>query len=249
MVQNSFIDRTLSESRLPAHRPQRLFRATEPPAVDFPIQHVAIDWDRLIAKRPLLLETLDTMPAYLLKPEVLVLIEQEKHPMFRLILDLMWTTGARISEVLALRPTSFMDDGFDVARILKTLKQRPGRPSNASLSRSAKRYVPIHDRVLQDRLQSYLWAGKFKQSERVFPVTRQTVNRHIKALVEGVGGAPFSISCHTFRHSFAIHLLLHGRPLKVVSQLLGHKAMESTEIYTNVLTFDSAHFLDGVDFH
>lgn len=49
-----------------------------------------IDWDRLIDKRPLLPETLDTMPKYLLKPEVLTLLEAETHPMHRLILDLMW---------------------------------------------------------------------------------------------------------------------------------------------------------------
>ena len=39
------------------------------------------------------------------------------------------------------------------------------------------------------------------------------------------------------------------RPLKCASQLLGHKCIESTEVYTNVLTFDVTHFLDGVDFH
>ena len=80
-------------------------------------------------------------------------------------------------------------------------------------------------------------------------MVRQTVNRHIHALVERVGGAPFSISCHTFRHSFAIHLLLHGRPLKVIAQFLGHHSPYSTEIYTNVLTIDGGHFLEGVDFH
>jgi len=103
--------------------------------------------------------------------------------------------------------------------------------------------------LLQDRIQSYLYAGHFRKTERIFPMARQTVNRHIKALVERVGGAGFSISAHTFRHSFAIHLLLHGRPLKYVSQLLGHKSMDSTEIYTNVLTIDGGHFLEGVDFH
>lgn len=80
-------------------------------------------------------------------------------------------------------------------------------------------------------------------------MARQTVNRHIQALVKRVGGAEFAISSHTFRHSFAVHLLLYGRPLKVVSQLLGHRSIDSTEIYTNVLTVDAEHFLDGVDFH
>ncbi len=227
----------------------RLFNPVEAPLVAFPIQQVTIDWDRLIAKRATVLDTIDQMPSYLLKPEVLVLLDAEKHPTYRLILDLMWTTGARISEILALTPASFVDDGYDFGVIHKTLKQRPGRPSRAAIARSPKRYVPIVDYALQDRIQSYLYQGKFRKSERIFTMARQTVNRHIDALVERVGGSPFPISSHTFRHSFAIHLLLHGRPLKYVSQLLGHRSMDSTEIYTNVLTIDGGHFLQGVDFH
>lgn len=230
-------------------RAKRLFHPVESPLVTFPIQALHIDWDRLIAKRPLVLKTIDAMPVYLLKPEILTLLEAEKHPMYRLILDLMWTTGARISEVLALTTANFIDDGYDFGVILKTLKQHPGRPSKAALQRSVKRYVPISDAKLEDRVLSYLYAGRFKQKQRIFPMARQTVNRHIHALVERVGGAPFAISCHTFRHSFAIHLLLHGRPLKYVGQLLGHRSIDSTEIYTNVLTIDGGHFLDGVDFH
>lgn len=230
-------------------RPQRLFRPVETPVIDFPIQSVLIDWERLVAERPTVLETVDTMPVYLLKPEILILLDAEKHPTFRLILDLMWTTGARISEVLALKPTSFVSDGYDFGVILNTLKHRPGRPTKKALLRSPKRYIPIVDHTLEDRIQSYLYAGHFKKTERIFPMCRQTVNRHIQMLVENVGGAPFTITTHTFRHSFAIHLLLHGRPLKYVSQLLGHKSVESSEIYTNVFITDGVNFLDGVDFH
>ncbi len=244
MVRNQRADSAFARPRR-----QSLFNPLAEPSVAFPIQSVEIDWDRLRAKRPLVLETIEAIPTYLLKPEILALLDAEKHPTYRLILDLMWTTGARISEVLALTPARFIDDGYDLGVILKTLKQRPGRPSKAALQRSPKRYVPIADPLLQDRIQSYLYAGHCKQRERIFPMARQTVNRHIKALVERGGGAPFAISSHTFRHSFAIHLLLHGRPLKYVSQLLGHKSMDSTEIYTNVLTVDGGHFLEGVDFH
>ncbi|WP_070988554.1 tyrosine-type recombinase/integrase [Halofilum ochraceum] len=236
--------------RFPRRRGQRLFQARAEPAATFPIETVRIDWERLVAKRPVVLETIDAMPAYLLKPEVLGLLDAEKHPTYRLIMDLMWVTGARVSEVLALTPASFIDDGYDFGVVLKTLKTRPGRPSKASLQRSPKRYVPIADTLLADRVQSYLYAGRFRKDERIFPMARQTVNRHIAAAVEAVGGgAPFSISAHTFRHSFAVHLLLHGRPLKYVSQLLGHASVESTEVYTNVLTIDGGHFLEGVEFH
>ena len=244
MVQMTHLD-----SQLLQPRTNRLFHPVEDSLNSFPIQSVKIDWDRLIAKRPIVLDTIDIMPVYLLKPEIMGLLDAEKHPTYRLILDLMWTTGARISEVLALTPASFIDDGYDYGVILKTLKQRPGRPSKASIQRSPKRYIPIVDYTMKDRIQSFLYAGKFRKMERIFPMTRQTVNRHISTLVERVGGSPFPISNHTFRHSFAIHLLLHGRPLKYVSQLLGHKSIDSTEIYTNVLTIDGGHFLVGVDFH
>lgn len=93
--------------------------------------------------------------------------------------------------------------------------------------------VRIVDLLLQDRFQSYLYAGRFKKIERIFPMARQTVNRHIHGLVQRVGGG-FAISCHIFRHSFAVDLILHGWALKVVSQLLGHRSIDSTEIYTSV---------------
>jgi len=117
----------------------------------------------------------------------------------------MWTTRARVSEVLALKPTSFKDK-YDFGVILDTLKQRPGRPTKKALQRSAKRYIPIVEYALQDRIQSFLYAHHFKQNERLFPMCRQTVNRHITKLVERVEGAPLKVSSHTFRHSFAIHL-------------------------------------------
>ena len=190
------------------------------------------------------------MPAYLIKPEVLFLLDEERDPTYRLIMDLMWSTGARISEILALKPSSFVDDGYDYGVILTSLKQKPGRPSRLSLQRSPKRYIPILDNRLIDKVQVHLYTGKFRQDQRIFPMARQTVNRRIKALWDRVGGeVPFPISCHTFRHSFAVHLLLHGRPLKYVGQLLGHKSISSTEIYTNMLTIDGEHFLRGVDFH
>ena len=99
---------------------------------------------------------------------------------------------------------------------------RAGRPSKRSLQRSPKCFIPILDRDLQTRIQSYLWTGKFRKDERVFPITRQAVSANIDRLMGQVGGErSFKVGFHTFRHSFAVHLLLHGRPLKFVSQLLG----------------------------
>lgn len=242
------VDPTSPKSVFPSPA-STLDRSHAPAEVRFPIQHVEIDWGRLIAKRALVLETVDEMPRYLLYPEVVVLLAHEKHPTYRLIMDLMWTTGARVSEVLALTPSCFIDDGYDVGVVLRTLKRMAGRPSKVQLRRDSKRYIPIKDMLLLDRIACYLREHPRRKEQRMFTMCRQTVNRHIEALAEEVGDLPFRVSSHTFRHSFAIHLILHGRPLKYVSQLLGHKSVSTTEIYTNVLTVDGGYFLEGVDFH
>ena len=134
-----------------------MLAAVEEPAVTFPIHMVRINWDRLINSRRQLRKTIPSMPTYLFKPEILKLLDAEKHHTNRLILDLMWSTGARISEALALTPASFVDDGYNFGVNLKTLRHLPGRPSKASLQRSVQRYVPIVDALLQDRIQSHLY--------------------------------------------------------------------------------------------
>lgn len=225
-----------------------LFQSAQPHET-FPIQSVQIDWELLIAKRPVLLKTEPAMPAYLLKPEILQLLSEEKHSDRRLMMEVMWCTGARVSELLELRAEDFLYDGYNYQVILQPRKRRPGRPRKAVQAKQARRVIPLCDPVLIDHLQTYLVDHQLGPKDRLFPTCRQTVNRHVHALVDRLGGAPFSIHAHTFRHSFAIHLLLHSRPLKLISQLLGHRSIESTEIYTNVLTMDSRHFLEGVPFH
>ncbi|WP_339667856.1 hypothetical protein [Dasania marina] len=167
MVQNHHSDRGF-----PPSAPKRQFYPVESPSVTFPIQSLHIDWDCLIVKQSIVLDTIDTMPVHLLKPEVLLLLDAEKHPTCRLI-----------------------------------------------------------------------------KNELIFPRARQTVNRYIQALIERVGRVPFTISARMFRHAFAIHLLLLAQSLKIVSQLLMYRFVDSTEIYTGVLTVDAGNFLDGVVSH
>tara|TARA_R110002096_G_scaffold427766_2_gene638757 strand:- start:3639 stop:4193 length:555 start_codon:yes stop_codon:yes gene_type:complete len=134
-----------------------------------------------------------------------------------------------MSEVLAITSASFVDDGYDLGVWLKTLKQGTGRPSKRSLQRSPKRFIPILNRDFQTRIQSYLWMGKFRKDERIFPITRQAVSANIDRLIDQMAGEPpFKIGFHTFLHSFAVHLLLHVQPLKFASQLLSHRSAEST---------------------
>lgn len=148
----------------------------------------------------------------------------------RALLELLYGTGARVSEVVGL---SLSDLDFDEDLILLTGKG------------SKQRLVPI-GRALREALQAYLGPGGrpallgTKKSTRVFlnarsgPLTRQGMDLivHKRALVVGIDRE--RVSAHVFRHSCATHMLAHGADIRVVQELLGHASIATTQLYTAV---------------
>ncbi len=146
----------------------------------------------------------------------------------RCILELLYASGLRVSELCELRPRDIDKE----RRLLRIFGKG-----------SKERMVPIHKQAMQ-LLNCYLqeWRKLFSpKDDFVFlnrsgrGLTRQYIWKMIKkyALLAGISR---SISPHTFRHSFATHLLEGGADLRTVQILLGHSDIAATEIYTHVQT-------------
>lgn len=211
----------------------------------------AIDWEYLVARRPVVLKH-STLPPYLLLPEIRKLLAVVKHANHHLLLSTLWHTGGRISEILALTPSSFDLDPRGSYVSLTTLKQR-GRPRRGALSQRPARMVPIVDPVYVRELETYFATYGLKRHERLWPITRHAAAKRLQvAAVElrDAGGPDLvgEISPHTFRHSFAVNAILHGVPLTVAQAWLGHANLSSTAIYTQVLAAETGHLMQVVEF-
>lgn len=144
----------------------------------------------------------------------------------RTMMELLYAAGLRVSELCALRPLNF-DPQAGLLRIFgKGAKER---------------FVPVHN-TAAEFLSSYIkeWRHMFSpQEDFVFlnrsgkGLSRQGVWKMIKerTLQAGINK---DISPHSFRHSFATHLLDGGADLRSVQMLLGHEDITATEIYTHV---------------
>ena len=143
----------------------------------------------------------------------------------RALLELLYATGMRVSEVTGLR----MEDLNLESAFLKCLGKG-----------EKERIVPL-GQVAIDSIKVYLEKvrKKFPPSEFVFagsrgrPLTRQRIWQLIRKYAR-LAGIEKKITPHTFRHSFATHLLERGADLRIVQELLGHADIATTQIYTHV---------------
>ncbi|MDE3092244.1 MAG: tyrosine recombinase [Acidobacteriota bacterium] len=148
----------------------------------------------------------------------------------RALLELLYGTGARVSEVVGLE---IQDLDFDEEVIRVTGKG------------SKQRLVPM-GRSLQGALREYLSPGGRSEfphprahahvfvNVRGGPLSRQGIDLIIDARALAAGVDRHSISAHVFRHSCATHMLAHGADIRVVQELLGHASIATTQAYTAV---------------
>lgn len=157
----------------------------------------------------------------------------------------MWNTAARPNEALALTPTSLLFKQAMPAIKLPTLKQRTRGRGQPKVSELPVRDVPVWDATYRERMISLVTTLKIRVEEPLWPVSPDTISRWLKRAIDAAerDGVMFSITPiipKSFRHSFAMHILLNRIHPKVLQTLMGHKSFKSTEVYTKLFLFDVA---------
>lgn len=149
----------------------------------------------------------------------------------RAMIEVLYSCGLRVSELCALR----MSDLYLPERFVR-VTGKGGKQRLVPLSERAvaeiEAYFPDRDRIeIKRGYEDYLFI-----SERLKkPLSRITLFHIVKELVLAVG-IKKNVSPHTFRHSFATHLLEGGANLRVIQAMLGHESIATTEIYTHIDT-------------
>jgi integrase/recombinase XerD len=146
------------------------------------------------------------------------------------ILELLYATGLRVSELVTLPFAAVRRDPRFLVISGKGGKERVvplSEPGRVAL----RRYLECRDNFLPDTRQSR-WL--FPSRGRAGHLTRQRTGQLLKELAVKVGLEPDRLSPHVLRHAFASHLLDHGADLRSVQQMLGHADIATTQIYTHV---------------
>lgn len=145
----------------------------------------------------------------------------------RAILEVLYGCGLRVSEAATLRISRIdFEEGF-VDVIGKGDKERLV-PLGEIAADAIRAYLPDRPLPAARQYEDILFLNRFGK-----PLSRVSIFNLVKkqAMIAGIHK---EISPHTFRHSFATHLIENGADLRVVQEMLGHESILTTEIYTHI---------------
>lgn len=188
--------------------------------IDIPLEEVEAP------KKPFHLPTLislEEVEALLDAPN----IEKDDELRDRAMLELMYASGLRVSELLNVKRGD-----VDLKLNIVTVMGKGGKQRKIPFGEYASDYIAkyIND-VRSKNINSkspYLFLSKYGE-----PLSRQYFFKQIKKYAM-IAGIKENISPHTLRHCFATHLLNNGADLRVVQEMLGHSNIATTQIYTHV---------------
>ena len=160
----------------------------------------------------------------------------------QLILEMLYSTGMRVSELCSLQLSSLnINKNNNDNYFFLTIKGKGKK----------ERIVPIRKNVLQ-LLEDYIKITKKNKQKYLFQsngknnfITRRTILNIIKQTATLAGLDFTKISPHTIRHSFATHLLQKGLDIREIQELLGHSSIDTTSIYAKINDRNSKEIIEN----
>lgn len=152
------------------------------------------------------------------------------------LLEILYATGLRVSELVGLPLTAFSRDGRYLVVMGKGGKERMV-PLSEPARKAMEAYLPVRTAFLvkgrEARQKDFLFPSRISEEGHL---TRQRFAQLLKELAIHARIDPAKVSPHVLRHAFATHLLDHGADLRAVQKMLGHADIATTQIYTHVVS-------------
>ena len=163
------------------------------------------------------------LPVVLSREEIKKLLDNTENIKHRLLIELLYSTGLRLSECINLQYSNLdLNDGIGWVRLGKGAKDR----------------IFIVSELFKKDLLDYIEKTSSNGKGYIFSVNGRKMSprglQHAIKVSAGRAGIEKPVHVHTLRHSFATHLLENGVDIRKIQKLLGHSNLQTTQIYTQV---------------
>lgn len=178
------------------------------------------------ANRVKSIKTGKQLPHFIKKQELDKLLQEELYPdtleglRDRLVIELLYGTGLRLSELISLSVASF-NQNYSVLKVIGKRKKERMIPLHTKLQKLIKHYI--------EGSEATTFLITTSKGKEAYPMMIYRIV-HKYLLLATTTDKP---SPHTLRHTFATHLLEEGAPLKAIKDLLGHSTLAATQLYTH----------------
>lgn len=162
------------------------------------------------------------LPIVLSEEEVIKILSATPHPKHRIAFAMIYSTGMRVSELINLR----IQD-IDLSRKLVHIKAAKGKKDR--ITTLSQNLLPVIKTYLEGFKPRYWFLEGPTRKQYSASSIRSSLARSVKAT-----GIRKKVTPHTFRHSFATHLLERGTDTRYIQELLGHSSPTTTAIYAQV---------------
>ncbi len=162
------------------------------------------------------------LPIVLTREEIGEIFSEIKNVKHKLMLGLMYSSGLRVSEIVNVRVNNFDFKN----RLLRIVEAKGGKDRTTILS---EKIIASFEKYTKDKQgNDYIF-----ESNRGGKMTTRAVQKIFTNALKK-SKLKKDASCHCLRHSFATHLLENGTDIRYIQELLGHRRLETTQIYTKV---------------